>query len=87
MGKILVFHYTEAGKVPKLSEEEFKDLRGKFDEALKSYPGVNFSTFINDEGMGVCIWEAPSVEVVNEIETKVIGSAPADPVIVVRQVL
>lgn len=87
MARILVFHYTEGGRVPKLSEQEFKDLRGKFDEELKNYPGVNFSTWINDEGMGVCIWEAPNVEVVKEIETKVIGAAPADPVIMVRQVL
>lgn len=87
MVKILVFHYTEKGKVPKLSEEEFSALRRKFDETLKNYPGVNFETWINENGVGVCIWEASNVQVVKEIEEKVIGSPPADPVIVVKKVL
>ncbi|PIR71480.1 MAG: hypothetical protein COX89_00400 [Candidatus Nealsonbacteria bacterium CG_4_10_14_0_2_um_filter_37_10] len=87
MAKILVFHYTEEGRVPKLSEQELKDLRAKFDEVLKGYPGVHFSTYVDDNGMGVCIWEAPNIEVVKEIEEKVIGAPPADPVIVVKQIL
>ena len=30
MAKVIVFHYTEKGRVPKLSEQELKDLRKKF---------------------------------------------------------
>lgn len=87
MAKILVFHFTEGGRVPKLSEQELKDLRGKFDEELKNYPGVNFSTYVDENGMGVCDWEAPDVETVKKIEEKVTGAPPADPVIVVKQIL
>ncbi|RLC35854.1 MAG: hypothetical protein DRH33_07940 [Candidatus Nealsonbacteria bacterium] len=87
MAKVIVFHFTEKGRVPKLSEEELKDLRKKFDEVLKNYPGVDFKTYVDENGMGICDWEAPNVEVVKEIEEKVIGSPPADPVIVVKRIL
>lgn len=85
--KILVFHYTEQGRVPKLSAEELKGLRGKFDEVLKNYPGVGFSTYVDENGMGICDWEAPDVETVKKIEEEVTGAPPADPVIVVKQIL
>ncbi len=87
MAKIIVFHFTETGRLPKLSEEELKDIRKKFDEALKDYSGVNFSAYVDENGMGICDWEAPSPEVVKEIVQKVLGAPPADPVIEVKQVL
>lgn len=89
----LVLHFTDAGRVPPLSNEVLSDLRASFNEALKPYPGVDFKTFIDENGMGVCIWEALDIyadkiiDIINEVEEKVIGAAPADPVIVVRQVL
>jgi len=42
---------------------------------------------VNEEGMGICDWEAPNAEVVKEIVEKVLGSPPVDPVIVVKKVL
>jgi len=87
MAKILLFHYTEEGRLPNLSEQELKDLRAKFDEVFKDYPGVNFVTYVDENGMGICDWEAPNVETVKEIVEKVLGSPPTDPVIVVKQVL
>ncbi len=88
MAKVIVFHFTEKGRLPKLSEEELKEIRRKFLEVLKDYPDVTFhGTYVNEEGMGICDWEAPNAEVVKEIVEKVLGSPPVDPVIVVKKVL
>jgi len=38
MVKVLVFHFTEEGRLPKLSEEELREIRRKFLEVLKNYP-------------------------------------------------
>jgi len=35
VAKILVFHFTEKGRLPKLSREELNDLMRKFYEVLK----------------------------------------------------
>ena len=59
MAKVIVFHFTEKGRLPKLSEEELKEIRRKFLEVLKDYPDVTFhGTYVNEEGMGICDWEA-----------------------------
>jgi len=88
MPLIIVFHFTEKGKLPKLSEKELRDIRAKFLEVLKDYPEVTFyGTWVNEEGMGICLWEAPSPETVKEIVAKVLGSPPADPVIIGKKVL
>ncbi len=55
---------------------------------LKDYPDVTFyGTWVDENGMGICLWEAPSSEVVKEIVKKVLGSPPVDPVIEVKKVL
>jgi len=88
MPLVVVFHFTEKGRLPKLSEEERKEIREKFLEALKGYPNVTFyGTWVDEMGRGVCLWDAPSIEVVNEIVEKVLGSPPNDPVIVGKKVL
>ena len=43
MVKILVFHFTEKGRLPKLSAEELKSIRNKFLDVLKDYPDVHFN--------------------------------------------
>ena len=88
MAKIIVFHFTDQGRLPKLSKEELIDIRNKFLDALKDYPDVHFNgTFVDENGMGICDWEAPNPEVVKEVVQKVLGSPPADPTIVVNQVM
>lgn len=88
MAKVVVFHYTAEGRLPKLSLEELENLKKMFDEVLKNYPDVKFNgTYVNEEGMGICDWEAPNTEVVKEIVNKVLGSPPKDPTIVVKKVL
>ena len=38
MAKVLVFHFTEEGRLPKLSDEERKEIMNRFYEVLKEYP-------------------------------------------------
>ncbi|MCD6487967.1 MAG: DUF4242 domain-containing protein [Desulfurococcales archaeon] len=88
MPLIIVFHFTDKGRLPVLSKEEFAEIRKKFLEVLKDYPDVTFyGTWIDDKGMGICLWEAPSADVVKEIVKKALGQPPVDPVIEVRKVL
>ncbi len=88
MAKVLVFHYTARGKLPKLNPEEIEDVKKKFAGVLKDYPDVKFNgTYVDEEGMGICDWEAPNADVVKEIVNKALGAPPYDPVIVVKRVL
>lgn len=87
MAKILVFHFTEKGKLPSLTTEQFIDSRNKFLDVLKEYPDVHFNgTYVDENGMGVCVWEAPTTEVVKEVVQKALGEPPVGPVIAVNQV-
>jgi len=88
MAKILVFHYTEEGRLPKLSKKELEDIMTQLYEVLKDYPEAKFNgTYVDENGMGICDWEAPNANIVKEILKKVLGAPPADPVIVVERVL
>lgn len=81
-----MFHYTEQGRLPKLSRDELVQIRNRFLDVLKEYPDVHFNgTFVNEEGIGFCDWEAPSAEVVKEIVRKVLGVPPVDKVIEIKQ--
>ena len=60
----------------------------QFYEVLKDYPKVKFNgTYVDENGMGICDWDAPNTGVVKEIVEKVLGAPPTDPVIVVNRVL
>lgn len=88
MAKVFVFHYTEAGILPKLSEKELRDIMKGFYEVLKGYLDVKFNgTYVDENGMGICDWEAPNADVVKEIVKKVLGAPPTDSTIVVKRVL
>ena len=68
MAKVIVFHYTDAGRLPPLSTAELTNLKTKFDSELKKHPDVTFNgTFVDDSGRGICDWDAPSAEVVSDI--------------------
>lgn len=87
MGKILVFHFTDERRLPAPGKDEFIETRNKFLDVLKDYPEVHFNgTYVDETGMGVCEWEAPSPEIVKEVVQKALGAPPADPVIAVKQV-
>ncbi len=88
MEKVLIFHYTEEGRLPKLSKKELEDIMAQLYEVLKDYPEVKFNgTYVDENGMGIYDWNAPNANIVKEIVKKVLGTPPADPVIMVKQVL
>jgi hypothetical protein len=85
MAKVIVFHYTDKGRLLPLREEELNEIKKKFYDELKNYPDVWFNgAFVDEGGRGICEWEAPTAEVVEEIIKKVIGEPPADGVVVKR---
>jgi hypothetical protein len=58
MVRVLVIHLKK--KLPKLDEKAKEELMKKAQEVLKNYPGVQFKgTFVDENGIGVCDWEAP----------------------------
>ena len=88
MAKVIVFHYTEKGRLPKLTGTQLNEIMKRIYDELKNYPDVRFNgTYVDEEGRGICDWEAPSAEVVNEIVKKVIGEPPVDGAVVVKRVL
>ena len=88
MGKVIVFHYTDKGKLPKLTENELNELMRKFYDELKNYPDVKLNgTFVDEEGRGMCDWEAPDADVVMEIAKNVFGEPPPDGAVLAKRVL
>ncbi|KAF5412865.1 MAG: hypothetical protein U9N46_12105 [Euryarchaeota archaeon] len=88
MAKVIVFHYTDEGRLPPLSSGELTDLKAKFNSELERDPDVTFNgTFVDDSGSEICDWDAPSAEEVNDIIEAVIGATPADGAVVVQQIL
>lgn len=87
MARVLVVHYTESGRFPKLTDEKKSEIQKKAGEVLKRYPEVRFNgSYIDEDGIGVCEFEAPNAEVVEKF-CKELGAAPYDKVIVVNRVL
>ena len=88
MPKVIVFHYTDEGRLPPLSSEELTDLKKKFDSELEKHLDVTFNgTFVDKNGRGICDWDAPSAEAVTDVMKAVLGAPPADGAMVVQQVL
>jgi len=88
MVKVIVFHYTENGRLPKLSMNELNDIMKNIYDELKNYPDVKYNgTYVDNEGKGICDWDAPNAEVVTKILNKVLGGPPVDGAIEVKRVL
>jgi len=88
MVKVIVFHYTDNGRLPKLSKNELNEIMKNIYDELKNYPDVKYNgTYVDNEGKGICDWDAPNAEVVNEILNKVLGGPPVDGAIEVKRVL
>ena len=85
MARILVIHYTYQGTLP-LAEINKEELLAKAGDWLKANPDVKFNgTFTNGDGVGICDWEAPTIEKVKEA-VEALG-APYDTIVEVSQVL
>jgi len=88
MAKVIVFHFTDKGKLPKLNSAELNDIMNRLYKELKKHPNVKFNgTFVDENGRGICDWDAPDALVVSEIIKKVLGAPPADGTAVVNRVL
>jgi len=88
MVKVIVFHYTDNGRLPKLNKNELNEVMKNIYNELKNYPDVKYNgTYVDNEGKGICDWDAPNAEVVNEILNKVLGGPPVDGAIEVKRVL
>lgn len=90
MSKVLAIRYTDDGKLPDVPEKEFQQLQDTVMELLEQRDNIEFNgTYVNEEGIGVCEWDAPSAEDVQEIyeEAGVNRMAPADDIIEVDQAM
>jgi len=88
MARVLVFHYKN--RLPKLSPEQIKAVQESFGKVLKDYPDVKYNgTWVTEDGLGICDWEAPSAEVVKEVVAKALGpEGPAvDEIVEVKRVM
>jgi len=84
MARVLVIHLNN--RMPKLDEKAKRELLKKAQELLFKYPGVKFNgTFVDDDGVGICDWDAPDAETVERIVREL--GAPYDKVVAVKQVL
>ena len=84
MVMVLVIHLKK--KIPKLDEKAKEQLMKKAQEVLKNYPGVQFKgTFVDENGIGVCDWEAPDAATVEKVVKEL--RVPYDKVVAVKQVL
>lgn len=84
MGRVLVIHCTEKGKLP-LAQLNKEETLAKLTELLKANPGISTTgAFTNDDGVGICDWEAPSADKVKEIVDAL--GAPYDAIVEVKQV-
>lgn len=88
MAKIIVYHYSPAARVPSLTAAQCAEIRQKYDSVVRDYPGVVFhGVFVDLKGQGICEWDAPSIDVVNEIITRVDGHPPVDGAVAVQKIL
>lgn len=88
MPKIIVFHYSEGGKLSKICPNELEDVKYRFRDILQYYPDVKFNgIYVNEEGRGISDWEAPNTKVVNEIIETVTGMPPIDGTIIVERII
>lgn len=83
--RIYALHYTEKGRLPKLTAEQAAALKEGMAKALAASPGVAYNGTMFDpaSGIGVCDWEAPDAGTVEKI-LKDLG-VPFDAVVPVQK--
>jgi len=68
MAKVLVLHYTEKARIPKLTPEQAAGFKQAVEKALADNPSVKFEgIFVNPDGIGYGICEAPSASDVKKV--------------------
>jgi len=85
--RVFVMRYN-VGKLPPagLTDAVKADVGSKVGQFLKDNPDIKFNgLWVNEEGIGICDWEAPSAEIVkNAVEAVGI---PHDEVVEVKRVM
>ena len=68
MAKVLVMRYDKGKVPPSAVTDEFKQQLGAaLGDYLKENPQVKFNgLYVNEEGVGICDWEAPDAESVKK---------------------
>ena len=87
MARVFVMRYNKGKILPAdLTEEMKTDITEKVGEFLKDNPDVKFNgLWVNDDGTGICDWEAPNAETVRKA-VEAVGST-YDEVIEVKKVM
>ena len=87
MSKILVMRYADGiVELDDLTEEKKKEIGEKLGEFLKDNPETKFNgLWVDEDGMGVCEWEAPDVDTVVAAVERL--GLPHDEVIEVEKVM
>jgi hypothetical protein len=87
MAKVLVLRYNKGKVPPSALTDEFKQqLGGAMEKYLNENPQVKFNgLWVNEEGTGICDWEAPDAESVKKFIDSAGGSY--DEIVAVEKVL
>lgn len=64
--KYYVFHYTESGRIPKLTPEAGESVKKVLPDILLKTQGLSFNGTMYDPetGIGICDWDSPNKEAV-----------------------
>ncbi|MBA7662762.1 hypothetical protein ES703_70795 [subsurface metagenome] len=67
--KFYVFHYTEAGRLPKVTPEQAAELKKLMEDALAKNPAVTYNGTMVDPntGIGICDFDAPTAKDVEDV--------------------
>jgi hypothetical protein len=87
MAKILVIRHNVGKLPPSALTDEFKQqVGGAMMKYLKENPEVKFNgLWVNEEGVGICDWEAPNAEAVKSFIDSAGGTY--DAIVAVEKVL
>ena len=87
MAKVFVMRHNKGKLPPSALTDEFKNqVGGAMEKYLKENPEVKFNgLWVNGEGIGICIWDAPNAESVKSFIDSVGGTY--DEIVAVEKVL
>ena len=87
MAKVLVLRHNKGKLPPSALTDEFKDQVGEaMEKYFKENPEVKFNgLWVNEEGIGICDWDAPDAESVKSFIDSVGGTY--DEIVAVEKVL
>lgn len=87
MAKVFVLRHNKGKIPPSALTDEFKNQVGEaMEKYFKENPEVKFNgLWVNEEGIGICDWDAPDAESVKSFIDSV--GAPYDEIVTVKKVL